>query len=75
MTQELKLQQLEAALGSTLPKQMLDRLQGGTQDRVFVVETAHGILLTPFDPETLEALEIAAQAAVRYRDALRELAG
>jgi hypothetical protein len=36
--------------------------------------TQRGILLTPFDPETKQALKIAAKAARKYRKALRELA-
>lgn len=38
------------------------------------IETADGILLTPYDPETDEALSIAAEVGRTYRNALRELA-
>jgi hypothetical protein len=41
---------------------------------VLAVETAHGILLTPYDPEVEEGLAVAAEAQKRYRNALRELA-
>jgi hypothetical protein len=41
---------------------------------VFAVETEQGILLTPYDPTVEQALEIAARAAKKYRNALRELA-
>jgi hypothetical protein len=43
-------------------------------DRVLAVETDRGILLTPYDPETERALRVAAKAAKKYRNALRELA-
>ena len=43
-------------------------------DRVLAVETDRGILLTPYAPETERALKIAAKAAKKYRNALRELA-
>jgi putative addiction module antidote len=61
-------------VSATLPKDMVDRLHLGPGDRVLAVETDHGILLTPFDPNVEKALEIAARAAKKYRNALRELA-
>jgi hypothetical protein len=53
---------------------MVERLHLGAGDRVLAVETENGILLTPYDPTTERALEIAARAAKKYRNALRELA-
>jgi len=74
MTREITLRQVGGSIGATLPKDMADRLHLGVGDRVFAVETEHGILLTPFDPVVQEALEIAGKVAGRYRNALRELA-
>ena len=42
---------------------MADRLRIAAGDNVMAIETDRGILLTPYDPTTEEALEIAAQAA------------
>ena len=42
--------------------------------KVLAIETERGILLTPYDPESEEALAIAARVSGRYRNALRELA-
>ena len=53
---------------------MADRLRLEAGDRVLAVETERGILLTPYAPETERALKIAAKAAKKYRNALRELA-
>jgi len=53
---------------------MADRLRLEPGDRVLAVETDGGILLTPFEPETVKALQIAARGAKKYRHALRELA-
>ena len=36
---------------------------GGAGDTVLAVETEAGILLTPYDPDTAEALAIAAEVA------------
>jgi antitoxin MazE len=53
---------------------MVDRLHLAPGDRVLAIETENGILLTPYDPYVEQALEIAAQAAKKYRNALQELA-
>ena len=74
MTRELKLRQVGGSIGATLPKDMADRLNLGPGDRVLAVETDRGILLTPYDPTVERALAIAANAARKYRNALRELA-
>jgi putative addiction module antidote len=74
MVREITLRQVGGSLGATLPKDMAERLHLGVGDRVLAVETAEGILLTPFDPVVEAALAAAADVARRYRNALRELA-
>jgi len=74
MTKEIRLRQAGGSVSATLPKDMADRLRLAPGDRVMVVETDRGILLTPYGKETEEALKIAAKAAKKYRHALRELA-
>jgi len=74
MVRGLKLRQAGGSISATLPKDMADRLHLAAGDTVFAVETDRGILLTPYDPETAEALSIAAEVAGKYRSALRQLA-
>ncbi|HEX6990456.1 MAG TPA: AbrB/MazE/SpoVT family DNA-binding domain-containing protein [Gemmatimonadales bacterium] len=74
MTRELKLRQAGDSVAATLPKDMADRLHLGAGDRVLAVETEQGILLTPYDPALKESLDLAARAANKYRNALRQLA-
>ena len=74
MTREVKLRQAGGSVSATLPKDMADRLHLQAGDQVFAVETDAGILLTPYDPATAEALQVAARAAKKYRHALRQLA-
>jgi len=74
MNQAVKLRQAGGSIAATLPKDMADRLKLQAGDTVLAVETERGILITPYDPETEEALAIAASVARRYRGALRELA-
>jgi putative addiction module antidote len=74
MVKEIKLRKAGGSFSATLPKEMVERLHLGSGDRVLAIETEKGILLTPYDPTIEKALEVAAQAAGRYRNALRRLA-
>ncbi len=58
----------------TLPKDMAERLHLEPGDILLAVETSHGILLTPYNPESERALKVAGKVAKKYRNALRELA-
>ena len=71
---ELTLRQVGGSIGATIPKDMAERLHLAVGDRVLAVETAHGILLTPYDPDIEAGLAVAAHAAKKFRNALRELA-
>ncbi len=74
MVRELTLRQVGGSIGATLPKDMADRLRLVAGDKVLAIETDQGILLTPYDPDVEAGLEVAAHAAKKYRNALRELA-
>lgn len=74
MTRDIKLRQAGGSIAATLPKDMADRLHLAAGDSVMAIETDRGILLTPYDPGTEEALAIASKVARKYRNALRELA-
>jgi putative addiction module antidote len=73
MVREVKLRQVGGSVGATLPKDMADRLNLEVGDTVLAVETEQGILLSPYNPTTDKALGLAAKAAKKYRNALREL--
>lgn len=74
MTRALKLRQAGGSISATLPEDMADRLHLSAGDTVIAVETDRGILLTPYDPQTEQALTLAVKVSGRYRNALRELA-
>ena len=74
MTKQVTLRQAGGSVSATLPKDMADRLRLEPGDKVLAVETDRGILLSPYAEETDRALAIAAKAAKKYRNALRELA-
>ncbi len=74
MVRELTLRQVGGSIGATIPKDMAGRLHLEAGDKVLAIETDQGILLTPYDAEVEAGLAVAAQAARKYRNALRELA-
>lgn len=74
MLKQIRLRQAGGSVSATLPKEMADRLSLGAGDEVLAVETTDGILLTPYDAPTLEAVSVGRRLAKRYRNALRELA-
>ena len=74
MVRSVKLRKMGGSVGATLPKDLADRFHLEPGDDVLAVETAHGILLTPYDPDLEEGLAIGVEAQKRYRNALRELA-
>ncbi|MBF4509048.1 MAG: AbrB/MazE/SpoVT family DNA-binding domain-containing protein [Aeromicrobium sp.] len=74
MVHGVKLRRAGGSIAATLPKGMADRLKLEAGDTVLAIETEQGILLTPYDAETEEALALASAVGRRYRNALRELA-
>jgi putative addiction module antidote len=70
----LKLVSVGTSTGAILPKEMLAHLKVKKGDSLFVVETAEGYLLTPYDPEVEKQLEAGRQFMREYRDTFRQLA-
>jgi putative addiction module antidote len=75
MARSVTLRRVGGSVGTTLPKEMVDRLALAPGDRVLAIETEGGILLTPYDPEIEADLDAVRRATRRYRNALRDLAG
>ncbi len=71
---ELKLRKTGNSLATTWPKEVLNRLNVQEGDTLYAVETPHGVLITPYDPQFEEAMNIANRVMARDRDALKELA-
>ena len=74
MSKQTTIRAIGNSAGTTIPKPMLERYHLAEGDTVHLVETEEGILITPFDPAFDEAMEIYAEGAKRYRNAMRELA-
>lgn len=72
---ELKIRKFGNSLGVVLPKEVINRLQTGDGERVFLIEAADGdYRLTPYDPSFEKKMEKAEQIMARYRNTLHTLA-
>jgi len=74
LIKEVTFRRYGGSLGTTLPKAMTDRLNLDAGDKAYAIETEHGILLTPYDPDFLHVMEAEERISKRYPNALRELA-
>ena len=70
----LKLKPVGNSTGIILPKEILTKLHVESGDSLFVVETANGIELTPYDPEFERQMVAARKIMKKRRAVLRELA-
>jgi len=71
---ELKLRKTGNSLATTWPKEILNRLNVKEGDKLYAVETRHGVLITPYDPKFEKTMDIAKRVMARDRDALKVLA-
>jgi putative addiction module antidote len=72
--QKLKLTTVGTSTGTVIPKEMLNRLKVKKGDTLFAIETPDGYLLTPYDPEVEEQLELGREFMKEYRETFRALA-
>ena len=71
---KLKIRKIGNSLGASIPKEILERMNVGEGDTLYLTQTPHGIQLTPYDPEFESTMEAALEITNRYRNALKELA-
>ena len=74
MVKEIRLRQAGGSVTATLPKEVAERLQVGAGDRMFVIETENGVLLTPYDPDFHDAMTAFGEVRRQYRNTLKKLA-
>jgi putative addiction module antidote len=70
----LKIHKIGNSLGVTLPPEILQKLQVGEGDSIFLIETNDGIQITNCDREFDRGLEAYQKVADKYKNALKELA-
>lgn len=72
---ELKVRKFGNSLGVVLPKEVINRLQTGDGEKLFLIEAADGdYRLTTYDPLFEKKMQKADEIMHRYRNALRALA-
>jgi putative addiction module antidote len=72
---ELKIRKFGNSLGVVLPKEVINRLQTGNGERVFLVEAGDGdYRLTPYDPAFEKQMAKTEEIMARYRNTLHSLA-
>jgi len=74
MVKDTVLRQIGNSAGITIPKEILGRLHVQNGDKIHLVETETGVLMTPYDPDFEATMVAYAEGAAMYRNALRELA-
>ena len=74
MASSVKVTAIGNSAGVILSKEVLARLNVGKGDELFLVETAHGIELTPYQPDFDAKVEVAKRIMRENRDVLRKLA-
>ncbi len=70
----LKIRKLGNSLGTTLPKEVLQKLRVREGDSIFVTETPGGVHITAYNPDFEKAMEAYKKVSNKYRNALHELA-
>ena len=72
---QLKVRKFGNSLGIILPKEVVQRLQTGEGERLFLMESSAGAYeLTAYDPKFVEKMAKAEGIMKRYRNTLRALA-
>ena len=70
----LKLTAVGTSTGVVIPKEMLNRMKVSRGDKLHVVETPDGYLLTPYDPSIAAQVEIGREFMKEYRETFKVLA-
>ena len=73
LVKETVIRPIGNSAGVSIPKAMLERLHLREGDKVYLRETAEGVLVTAYDADFADTMAIAQEGAKAYRNALREL--
>lgn len=71
---QLKVRKIGHSLGTIWPKDVLARLNVKEGDRLSVIETTQGFMVTPYDPQFQKSMENTDKVIRRFRNAYKELA-
>lgn len=74
MTETTKVRRFGGSLGFIIPKGVADSMAIKEGDDLFIISTAEGISVTPYDPDFADTLDDAREFMRTHRNAFRELA-
>ena len=74
MSEKLKLRKIGNSYGVVLPKEIVDRFGLAEGDALYLVDSAEGIKLSPYDPVFDAGMKAFQRTRRKYRNALRQLA-
>lgn len=73
MMKAVTVRQVGSSVSATIPREMAERLHLEAGDKVFVIETEEGVLISPHSPVLERGMQAYERIARRDREALREL--
>ncbi len=71
---KVKVTAIGNSMGIVLPKEALAKLRASKGDELFLLETAEGLTLIPYQQDFEEQLDAAEKVMKKYRNALHEMA-
>ncbi|MEL6493634.1 MAG: AbrB/MazE/SpoVT family DNA-binding domain-containing protein [Cyanobacteria bacterium J06623_7] len=71
---KLKIRKIGNLFSVSIPLEILEQMQVGEGDNLYLTQTPDGIYLSPYDSEFKTVMSAAADITNRYYDALKELA-
>ncbi len=71
---QIKLRKVGNSVGTTFPKEVLERFGLKPGDELNVIVTSEGIQLIPYDSNFQDYLAAYKEGSAKYRNAMRELA-
>lgn len=72
--QTLKLRKFGNSIGAIIGKDILTKMNAHEGDELYLIETAEGYQLTPYNPELMTQMNAADDVMKQYRNALKALA-
>lgn len=71
---KIQLRKMGGSLGTTFPKEVVERMNVVEGDALWLIERNGEYLLTPYDPKFESVMEAYEHLSKRYRNTLKELA-
>ncbi len=71
---KVKVTPIGNSMGILLPKEALAKLKTGKGETLYLVDSPEGLMITPYQQNFEQQMEVAEKVMKKYRNALHELA-